>query len=372
MAGIIFGRAMFGRPVVILAALAGCAREAAPPLPPPAAAAGTMGAVATELRAVVDPALRARIVARRPLVYGAPVAAELDRGDHVRAASGLAWLDDRLAIVQDDTSFVAFRDSRGSLTSLALPAAADGRRRFESRRGNKNDKLDLESCLVVDGRLLAFGSGALPVREVVVVVDGVTGPVRVVAAGPLYAALRAALVRDGAAWMKGAELNLEGAAVVGDRLRFFQRGNGAPSGAAVAVDAAVDVALAGFLAWLDGGPVPPVLGVTWYQLGVAGAVRYGFTDLHALADGRVLFLASAEDSPNAIDDGEVHGTRIGIIDDRGVRTTDLLDADGHIAAVKGEGLVSVPGEPGRVYVVLDLDDPDLPSELCTVELSGPW
>jgi hypothetical protein len=210
------------------------------------------------------------------------------------------------------------------------------------------------------------------VREVVVIVDGVTGPLRVVAAGPLYAALRVALARDGAAWMKAAELNLEGVAVVGDRLRLFQRGNGAPAGAAVAVDAAVDLPLAGFLAFIDGGPVPPVLGVTWFQLGVAGSVRYGFTDVHALPDGRLLFLASAEDSPNAIDDGQVHGTRIGIIDDRGVRTTDLLDADGHVAPVKGEGLVAVPGEPGRVYVALDLDDPDLPSELCTVELSGPW
>jgi hypothetical protein len=359
------------RSLVIAAIVAGCARDAAPPLPPEPAG-GTIGDVETELRAVVDPALRARIVARTPLVYTAPAAAELDRSDHVRAASGLAWLDGRLAIVQDDTSFVAFRDASGALTSLALPAAADGRRRFESRRGNKNDKLDLESCLVVGGRLLAFGSGSLPQREVVVVVDGVTGPVRVVAAGPLYAALRTALARDGEAWMQAAELNLEGVAVVDDRLRLFQRGNGAPSGAAVPVDAVLELPLAGFLAWLDGGAVPPVWSVTWFQLGVAGAVRYGFTDVHALPDGRMLFLASAEDSPNAIDDGAVLGTRIGIIDALGVRTTDLLDAEGRVAPVKGEGLVSVPGEPGRVLVALDLDDPDLPSELCTVELSGPW
>lgn len=360
---------MARRTLVILAVLTGCARDGGAPLP---RAADTMRDVPTELRAAVDPALRARIVERAPLVYAAPVAAELDRGDHVRAASGLAWLDGRLAIVQDDTSFVAFRGEDGAVSSLALPAAADGRRRFESRRGNKNDKLDLESCLVVGGRLIAFGSGSLPVREVVVVVDGVTGPVRVVPAAALHGAVRAALVRDGEAWQREVELNLEGAVIQGDRLRLFHRGNGAPAGVAVPVDAVVDVSAAGFLAWLDGGVAPPVLAVTWFHLGVAGSVRYGFTDAHVTEDGSLLFLASAEDSPNAIDDGTVHGTRIGIVDSRGVRTADLLDGDGHVAAVKGEGIVSVPGEGDRVYVVLDVDDPDRPSELCTVELSGPW
>jgi hypothetical protein len=360
---------MKGRLVAVLVVLAGCTRDAATPLP---RAADTMETLPAELRAAVDPALRARIVTRIPLVYAAPVAAELDRGDHVRAASGLAWLDGRLAIVQDDTSFVAFRDGAGTVSSLALPAAKDGRRRFESRRGNKNDKLDLESCLVVDGRLIAFGSGSLPVREVVVVVDGVGGPVRVVPAAALHGAVRAALARDGAAWQREVELNLEGAVIQGDRLRLFHRGNGAPAGVAVPVDAVVDVSAAGFLAWLDGGDAPAVLAVTWFHLGVAGSVRYGFTDAHALDDGRLLFLASAEDSPNAVDDGQVHGTRIGILDGSGVRTADLLDSDGHVAAVKGEGIVSIPGQPDRVYVALDVDDPDRPSELCTVELSGPW
>ena len=87
----------------------------------------------------------------------------------------------------------------------------------------------------------------------------------------------------------------------------------------------------------------------------------GFTDVHALADGRMLFLASAEDSPNAIDDGAVHGTRVGILDAHGMRHADLVDAEGKVLPVKRESIAAVPGSPDRVYVVLDSDDPDVPS-----------
>jgi hypothetical protein len=332
----------------------------------------------THCTAVADPALRARILERRRLLYDEPAATELDRGDHVRAASGLAWLGDTLAIIQDDTSFVALLRPDGRLGAVALPAGPDGRRRFESRRGNKADKLDLESCVVVPGprgpRLIAFGSGSLPQREVVVVVEGGVGGVgdvgsgvRVVAASELYTAVHTALVREGIL-----ALNLEGAVIEGDRLCLFQRGNGAPADAVDPVDAAVELSLGEVLRWLDDrGPVPAARAATWYHLGTIGGVRYGFTDVHAV-DGRALFLAAAEASPNAIDDGAVHGTRIGVLDGCGARFCELLDADGQLAAVKAEGIAAVPGRSDVVYVVLDADDPDLPSELCTVELTGPW
>jgi len=37
-----------------------------------------------------------------------------------------------------------------------------------------------------------------------------------------------------------------------------------------------------------------------------------------------------------------------------------------------EGLVIAREVPYRAFVVLDQDDPGTPSELCEVELSGPW
>jgi hypothetical protein len=315
------------------------------------------------IAATEDPALTARIVSRRALAYGSAADAADDRADFVRAASGLAWIDGALAIVQDDTSFVAIERAGGRLGAIALPAGPGGRRRFEERRGNKGDKLDLECCLALGRHLVAFGSGATRRREVVVEIDvgAHDGAVRVVDAGDLHAAVRAALGTTA--------LNLEGAVAQGERLRLFQRGNDAGHAGA---DAVIDVDLVGFVAWLAGGATPAVRAVQRFDLGAIGGVRFGFTDACALDASRVLFLAAAEASPNAIDDGIVAGTRVGILDDGGARVTALLDEDGAPAAVKAEGVALVPGRDDRLWVVLDPDDVDRAAELCEVALAGPW
>ena len=314
-----------------------------------------------------DPALTAQLLDRRPLRYRDAAGPDDDRPDFARAASGLTWLGDTLAIVQDDAGFVARIDADGSVYAVPLPVGPGGRRRFEKRLGNKNDKLDLEACIGVGDRLIAFGSGALARREVVVVVE--PAGVRVVEAAALYAPVRAAL--GGAA----VAVNLEGACVLGDRLRLFQRGNGAPLGVDGPVDAAVDLDLHAFLAWLDGrGPPSPVVDITWFVLGTIESVRYGFTDASALDPRRALILAAAEASPDAIDDGAVHGTLVGVLDDDrdDLRTAVLRDVDGAPAALKAEGIVRDRDRPDRALVVLDADDPDRPSELCTMALTGPW
>jgi hypothetical protein len=309
--------------------------------------------------------LRARIIERRALRYddAAPVGDD-DRPPFVRAASGLAWLGDELAIIQDDAAYLALVDARGRVRSVTLPPGPGGRRRFEKRLGNKNDKLDLEACFALGDRLIAFGSGALPRREVIAVVA--RGDVRVVEAPALYARVRAALG-------PAAVLNLEGACAQGDRLRLFQRGNGAPIGVIDPVDASVDLDLAAFLAWLDGGAaVPEIVDTAWYVLGAVSGVRFGFTDVHAVDAGHAMVLAAAEGSPDAIDDGAVLGARIGVLEGSAARMTDLLAEDGAPAIAKAEGIVLARERGDRALVVLDADDPDLPSELCTVELSGPW
>src|SRR5262245_57603151 len=131
------------------------------------------------LRACHDPALSARVLARRPLLYAAGPEAADDRPAHVRAGSALAWLGGRLAVVQDDANFVALvRPFRGEVSPLPLPAGPGGLRQFDEGRGNKRHKLDLEASAVVPAKggevLLAFGSGSTPARERVLVL-GPTG-----------------------------------------------------------------------------------------------------------------------------------------------------------------------------------------------------
>ena len=324
-----------------------------------------------------DPALRARLRWRRPLLYSHGPDPDADRPAHVRAGSGLAWLGDRLAVIQDDANFVALLSDlrQGGAEAVALPRGEGGRRLFDEGLGNKAHKLDLEACVTagdVDGQpwLVAFGSGSTDRREHVALVRVDKGPpeVRLVHAWELYGALRRSVD------FCGSELNIEGAALVDDStLRLFQRGNGAPCGDLLPLDATCDLPWPQLWAYLKGEQphVPAPGNVIQYDLGRAGGVRLTFTDA-TVAQAGLLYLAGAEDSPDTVLDGEVTGAALGIIHAGVARWTPLCDDRGVALVVKAEGLALHPADPRRALVVIDADDPAAPAELLELELSGPW
>lgn len=333
----------------------------------------------TRRQARESSSLRAVVRSRRPLFYAQGADRSLDRPAHVRAGSGLAWwtgggLGARLVVAQDDSSFLALLDApHASVDALTLDHVHEGQRQFDDTRGNKKRKLDLEACTVARGpdgreRMIAWGSGSLPARERLVVLEPGAGA-RIVDAGALYAGLR------GAEELAGSELNIEGAAALGDRVRLFQRGNGAPRGALQPVDATCDLDLAELLAWLDApeshAPPRPRDIVQW-DLGSVRGVRLTFTDACRGPGDAVAFLAAAEASPDATRDGEVVGVAIGVLERSGeARWALVRDAGGEPVLDKCEGLAWVPGAAGRrALVVVDRDDPDAPSELLELDLEG--
>lgn len=330
-----------------------------------------------EVEAVEDGGLSARVVSRTPLLYAAGADPRQDRPPHVRAGSSLAWVEGRLAVVQDDANFVALVDPATlRAAAVPLPAGHGGKRQFDDARGTKAHKLDLEACVSVPGEggdlLVAFGSGSTPRRERVALLEGWSGGELAVSlrdASALYAMLR------GREDFAGSELNLEGAVWMEGRVRLFGRGNGAPRRGIAPTDATCDLeweALRAYLLDPERAPPPEPRGVVRYRLGALDGLRLGFTDA-ALAGGRLLFSAAAEDSPDAVRDGRVAGSALGVFDapDR-VRWTVLRGADGAPLADKVEGLALPPGGGGRAWVVVDRDDPDAPSELCEVALGGVW
>ena len=324
-----------------------------------------------------DPGLRARVVRCVPLRYAEGADASLDRPAHVRAGSGLTWLGDRLALVQDDANFVALADpATGLARAIPLPAGEGGLRQFDDERGNKRFKLDLEACTAVPHAsggetLLAFGSGSAARRERILRIAGAAGAeprVELREAVTFYARLREA--RD----FSGSELNVEGAVWRLGRIVLLNRGNGAPVDGRAPVNATCEVGWDDLRAYLDGPgahPPPPPQSIIQYDLGELGGHRLGFTD--ALAAGfSLLYTATAEDSPNAVDDGPVAGSALGVVEPDGTaRWTVLEDAGGTPFTGKVEG-VAHGTRPGTVFVVVDRDDPGRPSELCEVELEGHW
>jgi hypothetical protein len=336
----------------------------------------------TTVAAVEDASLRARVVRRVELRYAGGADAALDRPAHVRAGSGLAWVGRRLAVVQDDASFLALVDpATGAADAVPLPAGPGGARQFDTARGTKHLKLDLEACVVVPGAvagepagggvLLGFGSGSTPRRERVLVAPLAGGgvdadAVRLHDASALYAALRAS------ADFAGAELNVEGAALVGTRLRLLGRGNGAARDGLAAVSATCDLDAAALLAFLlRGDPAPAPRDVVRYDLGALGGAPLAFTDAAPLPDGSLVYTAAAEASPNAVDDGAVAGSAVGLLARGGAaRWAALADAAGRPVAEKAEGVALAAADGSRLYVVFDVDDPGRPAELAEVELGG--
>lgn len=326
--------------------------------------------------ALEDSRLSAIVHHRVPLLYAEGADPGTDRPAHVRAASGLVRVNDRIALIQDDASFVALIDpASGHAQAIPLPTGEDGIRQFDRTRGNKKHKLDLEACVAVvlhgDPALLAFGSGSKPRREVVAVVRfRKRGPeVGVVALPAFYAALR----REQA--FAGSELNVEAAIVVDDTLRLFSRGNGKTIGELSAVNASCDVSLASFMAHLEAPDVvasPTPANIVGYDLGTLAGVKLGFTDATVVGEA-TYYSAAAEASPDAIEDGGVTGSAIGVIDRAGAaRWCAVTETSGSPFTGKIEGILMASPGSVRLLAVIDMDDPGIPSELCTIELAGPW
>lgn len=324
------------------------------------------------------PHLSARVVARWSLVYGVEVDSLLDRPPHVRAGSGMNLIGGQLAIIQDDACFVALVDrDRRTVESVALPAGHAGMRQFDDQRGNKCWKADLEACATVidSGResLLMMGSGSSSQREQILIAHWPPqGPQDMghFHATEFYSALRSH--RDFA----GAELNIEGAVLLGDDcLRLVQRGNGAVRHGQAPLNATCDVSwkrLRRHLHDPDSVAPPEPQNIIQYELGSLGGVRLSFTD-GAQRQGIVCFSATAEASPDSIADGPVMGSVLGRVGGDGTAGWAVLEnEDGSAFQGKVEGLVLDPSVDTRAWIVVDRDDPRVPCELCEVQLAGDW
>jgi hypothetical protein len=259
----------------------------------------------------------------------------------VRAGSGLAWWGRSLIAVQDD-AFSAVRIDPE--TRRTAPIVLEG----HGQALPKSEKPDFEAIAPdARGRLWLFGSGSAEKRRRMAILDPETGMVGLSDAGAVYDAVAQAI---------GGTPNIEGAVFVGEGLRLFHRGAGdAPS---ITVDVACDPAR---------GPLPCVVATTVYDLGRVGMVPLTFTDATAYQSGVIAYLAVAEDTPNAIDDGPVVGAAIGFLSANGASWSPIMEADGTPSVRKFEGIALSP-EGDSAWLITDADDPTKPAELCRLAI----
>jgi hypothetical protein len=277
--------------------------------------------------------------------------------------------------VQDDANFIALVDSaREKVTSITLPEGEGGKRQFDDVRGNKKFKMDLESCALIANEdqewLITFGSGSNPFREKIVILKDLMDDPRpeVFQASAFYSALRSKEE------FAGSEMNIEGAVFLGEKIRLFNRGNGASAEKLNPVNASCDVDWQTLYNYLINSEEksPIVENIVRYELGILDELPLGFTDA-TNSKGKLFFSAAAEDSPDAVTDGRIAGSVLGFIDnDNKIHWTELMDKKGNRFCGKVEGLTFLENDKKRIFVVVDQDSPDEPSQLCEVELIGSW
>lgn len=273
----------------------------------------------------------------------------------ISAASGLVRAGNYLHVVSDDelqlASFLVGSDQPGRLFNLldgVLP---------ETPAARKKEKPDFEILLALPpnaasphGALLALGSGSRPNRRRGVVValgaDGNALASHVADLTPLFTPLDALLK----------ETNLEGAAIRGNEFLLFQRGN-----AGAAVNAIVAYPLDTMLKFLsDPTVVLPQPHIRKVDLGVSKGVPLGFNDAAVLPDGRIVFVAAAEASSTAYDDGALSGAVVGLMD----RTGAVLSERSWSPLVKVEGITArLEGDSIHLYAVTDADNPEIATGL---------
>jgi hypothetical protein len=157
------------------------------------------------------------------------------------------------------------------------------------------------------------------------------------------------------------DLNIEGCFLHNEHVHLLQRGNkGTSDSACIRFDAAQ------FRAWLlnDAIAAPAVQKIFSIDLGAVDGIPLTPTDGLALPDGRWLLSAVAENTDNSFLDGPCAGSALAMLSAKG----ELLALHLLAGAPKVEGIaLCQQGDRLRVLMVTDADDPELASQLLSVD-----
>ncbi|WP_266203065.1 DUF6929 family protein [Pontibacter kalidii] len=287
------------------------------------------------------------------------------------SASGLEHVQGAFYVLGDDSPFLYRLDEMYELVQQYPLFDTTG---VVKGRIPKEEKPDLESMARLsygrDEMLLLLGSGASAARSKGYLVNlSENMQVQELDLSRFYTFLKQVLRLE-----SEGQLNLEGLAMDEVYAYLLQRPLGAGTNTLLRFESSA------FKDFILGRGEMPAAALYHFSLPQLGQVRAGFSGACSL-DGKLFFTASVEDTPNAIDDGEVHGSFIGTIDLRAlplaldaanplpVPVVQLNNEDGSAYAGKAESLVVLKGEERTYKVVVVSDDDKGHSELLEVQLA---
>ncbi len=257
---------------------------------------------------------------------------------YASAASGLVLSGEEFYVVADDDLSLLcypFEEHNPGVSIRLFPGELP-----EILEERKRLKPDLEALVKVGNELLALPSGSKPNRSIGAMFSVTDRTIRTLD----LSAVVTELTQD------FPELNIEGAVILGEKLRLLQRGNGKRG-----ENALIDLSLKAFL---DGFVQEKV--IRRISLGDFNGVPLSFTDAVVHGD-EILFLAVAEASASTYLDGDFAGAVLGRMDlDGTIHSMDPLNMPS-----KPEGIAV---RDGHAYLVSDDDDRRSPSKLWRLRL----
>lgn len=280
------------------------------------------------------------------------------RPAYLSAASGVVRRGDFIYVIGDDELHLGI---------FTLSSAAPGRLQrvlaggLSSEHGARaEEKPDLEALTLLPpfedhpyGALLGLGSGSGPHRDrgfvCALAPDGsLAEESHEIDLHPVYELLREHV----------AELNVEGAATIGDRLWLLQRGSSEP-GSNLVAELSLEAVIGSLRndRRIDAGELENVRA---YDLGSIDDVRLSFSDATPIADRLLVFTASAE-----AEDGGILGSVVGTLATDG--TVHRLRAIDRRWKVEGVHAAMDTGVLDLTFVC-DQDDPGAPSPLLSASM----
>jgi len=226
----------------------------------------------------------------------------------IGSASGLVYQEDVLYIISDNSNYLYEYNIRNEkLNKIAL---------VENAQENitKKDKPDFEAITEMHGVLHITGSGSTANRNQYYIYNPKNQLIENRDNSGLFQKIKTQLQ------LSDAEFNIEGYIINKDRGFFFQRGNGAEGKNGI-------IRFSGVTKNLKADFIP-------FELPKIKDIPVTFTDA-VLVEGKIYFLASAENTSSTYDDGDVLGSMIGVIDLETMRLEDQLQIS---ANQKFEGL----------------------------------
>ncbi|GAB3740019.1 hypothetical protein GCM10027594_20100 [Hymenobacter agri] len=279
------------------------------------------------------------------------------------SASGVEIIGPTAYVIGDDSPFLYLLDA--ATLAVRSRVALFETDAFGTGRIPKATKPDLEAMTALtwpDGRagVLVLGSGSTPARATGWFVPVSEQVPQRVDLSPLYALLSAQLPA-------GVALNLEAAATSATELLLFQRTVGRADAALLFV-----LPLAATLAFLAGttGAQAPAAHQLVFELPMLDGSPAGFSGA-TFVDGLLFVSASVENTADAVLDGAVLGSFIGVVDVVAGKATlaRLAWADGRPYFGKVEGLaVRQQLAPGHFELLLVTDDDAGGSTAATAQL----